>query len=44
MSVDEYKLIINKFVRNYPNNEEYNNRIDREINLIIKKKFYRIYI
>ena len=39
MSIDEYNLIKNKFIRNYPDNEEYNNRINREINLIIKKNF-----
>lgn len=39
MSVDEYNLIKNKFIRNYPDNEEYDNRINREINLIIKKNF-----
>ena len=39
MSIDEYNLIKNKFIRKYPDNEEYDNRINREINLIIKKNF-----
>ena len=31
--------IKNKFIRNYPDTEEYNNRIERELKLIIEKNF-----
>ncbi len=39
MSNDEYNLIKSKFIRKYPNIDEYNNRINLEINLIKKKNF-----
>ena len=36
---NEIIRIKNKFIRKFPNTKEYNERIDREINLIIEKKF-----
>ena len=37
--MDSFNIIKNKFIRKYPNNNEYNDRINRELNLIIKKNF-----
>ena len=37
--MDSFDIIKNKFIRNYPNNHEYNDRIIRELKLIIEKKF-----
>ena len=44
MSNDEYNLIKSKFIRKYPNIDDYNNRIDLEINLIKKKILLDIYL
>ena len=37
--MDSFDIIKSKFIRNYPNNNEYNDRINRELKLIIEKKF-----
>ena len=37
--MDSFDIIKNKFIRNYPNNNEYNDRINRELKLIIDKNF-----
>lgn len=42
--MDNFDIIKNKFIRNYPNNNEYSDRINRELNLIIKKILSIIYL
>jgi DNA polymerase III alpha subunit len=37
--MDSFDIIKNKFIRKYPNNNEYNDRINRELKLIIEKNF-----
>ena len=37
--MDNTDIIKNKFIRSYPNNNEYNDRINRELKLIIEKNF-----
>ena len=37
--MDSFDIIKSKFIRSYPNNNEYNDRINRELKLIVEKNF-----